>query len=410
MKQTVAIIFIFIITLTTVIKSLGTPLPVQDNTKDSLMIFISHCYYWYNYETIDKRIELLDLNKYNKIFLGGDILGNGALNNKSLAYLDSIFNIKDKNTFWSFGNHDLRNLPNGNIETYKKYCNKNSFYAMYDKGFTYLILNTNIDSCYTNNDTIKKEYEEQLHLIDTICDTISKSHYLIILSHNIVWYNMDSISYKYAHTNGSSTLFYKNDSSFFENTIYPKLKKVREKGIKILWLAGDAGKWGKGKIFKTKEGVVFASNGIGNSRYDWLPDKLMKRDFDKVLVMKYNTEKDSIELNYEELNFLIYLQQINKNGIQNAFDSLVTEIYLYKKNKNKIIKNYKKMIESSSTKISATKEKARRQNRTYQEQLIIYATFLYNKSLKDKFYSHKYDFFKLTINKELTNYISKTKQ
>ena len=75
---------------------------------------------------LDYRLESLNLNDYDGIWLGGDVCGEALLNYSTIQYIDSVVNLGNPETHWAMGNHDARE---GNWEWYEELTNRHTYYT-----------------------------------------------------------------------------------------------------------------------------------------------------------------------------------------------------------------------------------------------------------------------------------------
>ena len=282
------------------------------------IIFIGHCYQWHKPYTVDYRIEQIDFSRYDEIWLGGDLCSEIIKENNTLEYLDTIFNIKSPNTYWTLGNHDTRKDAHNWIE---KYTEKKSFYARYNNGITRLVLNT----CYNNKqvDVLNNSCENmelQYNLIKTVTDTITNSSHLIVLIHGVTWDNLEEKKMKKAKLRYKSNFRYDNylfkcDSNYtFKNKIYPLFVKVRERGVNVVFVSGDYGQKAKTFEYLTKDSIYFIGSGINNSilskpkgifKYSYITNY----DPDHILIFNYKTKTKKLSWEFVNLNEYLYEQK-----------------------------------------------------------------------------------------------------
>ena len=240
---------------------------------------------------VDERIEQLDLSVYEGIWLGGDICSEATLEYSTIEYLDSLFNLSNPNTYWTFGNHDIRN---GNLEWIHEFSGKETFYTHYQNGFTSIILNTNLvpSQCEQLND--------QYYMIENVCDTIQQSSHLILLTHHGIWRGVPDLPPPgwYAH----SDLIYWNSNCFsvnstFVNSIYPMLLEVENRGIEVICIIGDMGATQKKIDLQSVDSISFLGCGLNDS-----PE-------DNVLIMEYETETRNLNYHFHNLDSLANSQK-----------------------------------------------------------------------------------------------------
>jgi len=254
--------------------------PIPKNINNSY-IFMGHTYA--SNITIDERLESFDFTPYEQIWLGGDVCAETTKDFNTLIYLDGIFDLGNANTHWTLGNHDIRN---GNIDWIVYVTKKKTFHVQYFNNITLLVLNTNLSyggiiDCENIN--------AQFKLINEVCDTIQKSSHLIVLTHNVVWADIDDnmMVEEYANTVNSSTLFRCSPDQNFKESVFPLFENVMRKEIQVIFIAGDFGQNATSYEFITEIGMVFLGSGIAsdvpyNEQFPtWgLPDKVLVLDHD----------------------------------------------------------------------------------------------------------------------------------
>jgi len=344
-------------------------------------IFLGHTYHWYSNDRIDFRIQSLDLKDYEMVLLGGDICSESSRSDTSLLHIDSIFNISNPKVLWAIGNHDLRN---GNLALIEKYTKRKSYYAKSINGLTFLVLNTNFEHSNLSTEQKEDEYKNQLQLISNLSDTITKSSHLIVLSHNVVWKDLDSTSRTFA--NVSKPYSFSADSSIsFITDIYPNLIKIQKKNIDVIWIAGDIGKWSKNYSFKSVDGIQFLASGINNTMFLKNPDKHPNPPKDKVLIFNYDKENKKLYWNFVDLNFLYFLSQLKEKGYpETKADSLCLQIDSLYRNQEEAISVYSKRIKNTKSWLNKVKEKAHKRDIPLKEMIYRDARFLNDKMRKEK--------------------------
>ena len=335
-------------------------------------IFLSHTYEWYTLDKVDHRVPKLNLKQYDMVWLGGDLCVQSSTNPKTLQYLDSIYNLKSPNTLWAVGNHDILK---GSIDSITNTTKKKSFYTISRNNITVSLLNTNIELSYPDSITRQKKYLEQYRMLKNISDTISKSTHFFIIGHNIVWEKMDSYINTKAHT-AKSDNFDIDPSKSFTPYIYPLLKKIKNKNIKVTWIAGDIGKWLKKYEFWSKDSILFMANGINNTQYFKMPKKLAMKNRDKALVFEHNLTNDSITWEFYDINFLVEMERIKEKGSNNDYlDRLCLSIDSTYKNKTTIIKVNSTKIRTTAKWNKYIVDYSNENDITYSQKLYIEALF-----------------------------------
>lgn len=271
----------------------------QNKNKNQILkyIFMGHTYQWGSGGTkVDERIEQMDLSPYEGIWLGGDICSEASLDYSTLVYIDSLFDLSNPNTYWSFGNHDIRNR---NLEWINELSGKNTFYSHYQNGFTSIVMNTNLvpSQC--------EQLNNQYFMINNVCDTIQQSSHLFLIMHHGLWYGVPGLPPPgvYAH----SDLRYWNSNCFsansnFLNSIYPMLLEVENRGIEVICILGDMGASQKKFDMQSSDSITFLGCGLNNH-----PE-------DNVLILEYNNESNDLLYDFHNLDSLLNSQ---KNQLNN---------------------------------------------------------------------------------------------
>lgn len=279
----------------------------QESKKEQY-IYIGHSYDWKakNGDRVDPRIEAMDLSQYEQIWLGGDICSRTSEKKKTLAYLDSLFQLKNNTTHWSIGNHDLKK---GNPAFITQQTNRPLSYSHHDDGITYFIMNTNLGHPQVapmDSSLLCTALKEQINLLYNITDTIEKSAYLVVLHHHgfltkkLVEGRMDIID-KW-HLIIPDLAFDCVPNSTFEELIYPMLTTIQRKGVQVVLVGGDIGQRAKKFEYRTKEGIWFLGSGINNSMDpNHVPKYVKNLNPDSILVFEYDLGKRQLDWEFFEL-------------------------------------------------------------------------------------------------------------
>ena len=229
------------------------PLPPKEKKG---ILFLGHIYEKYN--TIAPRLEPIDFNRFSQIWLGGDICAETTKEKEIVTYLDDLFDLGAATTHWAVGNHDVRN---GNLEWITEATGRGLYYTHHENGLTLLIINTNIQrqEC--------EELEAQYALFRQVCDTITESSHLIIMTHHVIWGEIErAVNGANDAANGLLSTFRSRcqDSlgSQFHRLWYPDLVKVQERGVQVICLAGDFGQKASAYEYETVHGIWFLGNGL----------------------------------------------------------------------------------------------------------------------------------------------------
>lgn len=217
-------------------------------------LLLGHTYEQEN--RVDHRIEKLAFEQYDGILLGGDLCSETMRDRSTLVYLDSLFDLDSPTTFWTLGNHDVRNF---NADWYFEFTKKKSYHTTSLHDAVFMVLNTtlNLSNC--------EDLNEQFYLLEKICDTIQESKYLILFQHHNFWKGIPGISnvLNKAHANIENFKVNCDDfnASFF-NAIYPKLKSVQNRGIQVICILGDAS---DSAAAYSSDGILFIASGLRTS-------------------------------------------------------------------------------------------------------------------------------------------------
>jgi len=203
-------------------------------------------------DTIDSLLLEIDYNKFEMLWLGGDLTYYTSRKEKTLKYVDTIFDVKNAGTLWALGNHDYENR-----QLVEKYTHRPPYYSCHRNGITFLVLDT--------QDSLSHIVGAQEKLFKTVTDTIEASSHLVILHHKLIWLygNPNLVSQIPTVSNaGLGDCFVCLNPNNFYTDLYPELIKVKRKGIEVLCIGGDIGTKIKNFEYKTSEGIHFLASGI----------------------------------------------------------------------------------------------------------------------------------------------------
>lgn len=249
------------------------------------ILFLGHTYRWHTAsDKVDERIEQLNLEKYESIWLGGDICSETSEQRATFDYLDRLFDLKAPTTLWAPGNHDLRR---GNWDWFTEATGRNLHYVQNYPDYTVMVANT-----YYNHSDHCAELQDQWEMIRNTCDTIRNASHLILLTHLVTWsdveegMNAESAGNTVAHW----WPFTCEENTRFKQMVFPKLQEVQERGIQVMVISGDAGKNDKSFAYQTQGGIWLLASGINNS-FEKDPEKRALLPKDRVLYLEYDQEK-----------------------------------------------------------------------------------------------------------------------
>lgn len=238
---------------------------------------------------IDTAVLGIDFNSYDMVLLGGDMELSTSSHIKNTSYIDSIFGVSKPTTLWSYGNHD----DFSNLQLLQKTTNKKPYYAYYQYGITFLVLHT--------QDTEPLFSGAQLSLINHVLDTIQKSSHLVLLHHKLLWLR-DSPDHEFPKSriaNGyiDKTCYSCVNPNNFYTAIYPKLVDIKQRGVEVICLAGDIGRYVQEFEYQTKDGIDFLASGIEYNTSG-----------NKVLMFKHSPKKRSLSWEFISIESLHYPQ------------------------------------------------------------------------------------------------------
>lgn len=265
---------------------------------------MGHTYDWQaNGSRVDPRLHKLNMNNFDRIWLGGDICSETLLNYSTILYLDSLFHIHRPENHFALGNHDTRN---GNLIWLTELMGRESYYAYYADGFTTIVMNT----CIVPYDC--ENLDKQFRMILAVCDTIQQSSHLVVLMHHAIWNNVPNLPSpgNFSHSNfpfWNASCFTLENNSFAE-AIYPQLVKVRKKGIEVICICGDMGANRKTFYQASLDSIHFMGCGLDNSRYTD-PLELSNQPKDKVLVFEHYPDERTLSWEFQDLDSLLIHQK-----------------------------------------------------------------------------------------------------
>ena len=202
--------------------------------------------------SMDSIVEKIDFKKFDMLWLGGDMAHLTSKDDSTMSYIDSIYDVKNKNTLWSLGNHDASDL-----NRIKKFTNRPPYYSFNKNGITMVVLDT--------QDSLSNIIGDQKVFLENTLDTIQKSTHLIILHHKLIWmYNNADLEPQISSiSNGKfGDCYYCINPNNFNSEIYPKLLEVKQRGVEVICVAGDIGFKSKDFDYLSPDGIHFLASGI----------------------------------------------------------------------------------------------------------------------------------------------------
>lgn len=269
-------------------------------TGERIFLFAGHTYEWHTGGSrVDPRLEQIDLKRFDRIWLGGDVCSEASLNWSTLQYIDSLFAVSDPQNHWSPGNHDIRS---GNLDWVTEITKRDTYYAYHLEGLTTLVLNTCLTPAHC------RDLDNQFRLIQQVCDTITSSSHLIVLMHHAVWDKVPGLPppSQYSHT--YFPFWNPNCYSLTDNTfsalIYPLLVDVYQRGVQVICITGDMGATKKKLEVASDDGIIFLGCGLNNT-YFTDPEERAAQPRDLVLIFRHDVTTRFLTWEFVELNSLL---------------------------------------------------------------------------------------------------------
>ena len=255
------------------------------------ILFLGHTYG--TNETIDARLEKINFNRYDHIWLGGDICAESDHKRSTLEYLDSLFNLKSAGHYWALGNHDI---TYDHLDWIEETTGRNEFNVEHLNGMTVMVLNTNL------YDPECDRMEEQFDMFDKVCDTIQESSHLVVLSHHVMWDTAPGLPNMYGRANANKSFWQSRcePDSKFHHVLYDRLLKAQERGVQVVFISGDLGQKEKAFQQQCDNGMWFLGSGIDQS------NKYMASDTarDKILYLEHNPAARTLDWQFLDLDSL----------------------------------------------------------------------------------------------------------
>lgn len=265
-------------------------------------LFLGHTYDWNQGDKIDPRLEGTDFGSFDQIWLGGDICSHTTRSEKTLQYLDSLFNLESPATHWAVGNHDIMD---GRQEWIEAFTQRPSFYTTWVNGICLMVLNTNYFWFYPSDPPQEncETKQAQLAMIRSVCDTIRKASHLVILHHHALLADLSlgpgGLLAKAFNANYPNPAITCEPNSLFTDRVYPMLAAVQSRGVQVILAGGDMGTKAKQFNFRTREGIRILGSGINNSlNPKYAPEYVTNFDPDKVLVFRHYPKKKLLDLEF----------------------------------------------------------------------------------------------------------------
>jgi hypothetical protein len=272
-------------------------------------IFLGHPYDWLKEDRIDPRLELLDYSHYQGVWLGGDVCARTSKSAATLAYLDSIFDLKSQQTLWAWGNHDLLE---GDADLLLVATGRPSYYTHWQDGLQLIVLNTNLFWHHpwgpAQEDCAAKA--AQLDWLKSVLDTVQAASHLVLLHHHGLFNELkvDQVGDTLLLDNvrGMPVRPDCQESGDFTAEIYPLLKAIREQGIEVVSISGDVGMVSKGYAITTPDRIHLLGSGINNSLdKQYPPDYVKNFQPDSILLIQFAAQVPALSWEFVSLSTLV---------------------------------------------------------------------------------------------------------
>lgn len=237
-----------------------------------------------NNNIVDSQIINISYEKYDMLWLGGDLSKFTSIDDQMMATYDDLFNFASPNTLWSIGNHDYNDLSR-----ISSFTQRPIFYTYSTNDICFLVFDT--------QDDLSSISGEQLALFNQVVDTIEQSSHLVILHHKLIWMDGETTLEDMIPTtsNGEQgSCFHCINPNNFYTAIYPRLIEVKNKGIEVLCIGGDIGFYADEFEWTTPEDIHFLASGI----YSGFPGN-------KAIVFEHSLIENTLEWKFELLSNIV---------------------------------------------------------------------------------------------------------
>jgi hypothetical protein len=274
-------------------------------------LFLGHPYDWRRPDRLDPRLELIDFQGFDGIWLGGDVCSQTTAQAATLTYLDSLINLKNPATFWAVGNHDLMY---GHSDRIRAATGRPLFYTYWLEGVCVLVLNTQLmwHNPWKQPVEACEEREAQLTMIQQLCDSLQAASHLLVLHHHGLFNEL-----KVNEKGDTMRLFNVNaipvrtgcppQEVNVTDRVYPWLVSVQNRGIQVICVGGDFGMNAKTFAHRTPAGIWLLGSGINNSLdKDYVPDYVTNLQPDSVLIFTHQPHSRMLNWSFVRLRDLVY--------------------------------------------------------------------------------------------------------
>lgn len=201
---------------------------------------------------LDPKLELLPLENYEMLLLGGDLDVFTSADIETIEKWDGLFDFMAPTTLWALGNHDASDRS-----LVEEFTGRPSFFTFTAHDICFLVLDTELDVSSITGD--------QLELVKTVTDTISESKNLIVLTHKLLWLQgRDEVAnfLELVPNGGPGDCGYCTNPNNFYEDVYPKLIEVQNRGVQVWCIAGDLGLKVSEFSYTLPEGIELIASGL----------------------------------------------------------------------------------------------------------------------------------------------------
>ena len=284
---------------------------VTTGEKKPEFLFLGHTYFKSN--RIDPRLEGIDYSRYKGVWLGGDLCSETTRERATIDYLDDIFDLGNETTHWAVGNHDVRN---GNLDWIREATHRKLFSANTQDGITIATFDTNVGHVNGRDATCEDRVEQADFLLNLI-DTLQHSSHLVLLTHWVVWGEVESNIPCEVLANNCINGFQflcGGGASRFPPFLYYKLVALEERGIEVMMVSGDGGVYTKQFHHQTQAGIDFFISGLFSTLDRDNPPTFnvgppVNLNPDSILIFKHLVEERKLDWQFVNLDDFVEAQK-----------------------------------------------------------------------------------------------------
>lgn len=191
-------------------------------------------------QTVNPGIAKIDFSKYSLKLLGGDLTPDPTASEATMQYLDSLFDLKNENTLWSVGNHDVES-GSGARDVITKYTGRPTYYSYSRDGITFMVLDCELGANGFSGTDIKSP---QLDTLKAVCEQVTSddTKFFILLHSRYMWMIGNSYFTKTEFLDSIAASSKSMTATNWYTDVEPLLQKVKNKGIQVIVFGGDKSK------------------------------------------------------------------------------------------------------------------------------------------------------------------------